>query len=651
MATLPTPGGDSGTWGDELNEYLQIEHAADGTHKNILSGTGSPEGAVTGTVGQLFRRTDGGTGTSLYIKESGTGNTGWAAVAAGGAVAASAVSVDSTTLVGVGTDAQAVFEELDNGIADHLADTSAAHAASAISADSTTLVGTGTDVQAVLEELDNGIADHLADTSSAHAASAISIVDSANDFTATDVEGALAELQSDAEADATALSDHLADTSAAHAASAVSADSTTLVGTGTDVQAVLEELDNAIVAAETATSNHLSDTSAAHAASAISADSTTLVGTGTDVQAVLEELDNGIADHLADSSAAHAASAISADSTTLVGTGTDVQAVLEELDNGIADHLADTSAAHAASAIAFTPNGSIAATDVQAAIQEVRDEAGGGGAPTDATYIVQTANGSLSAEQALGALATGILKNTTTTGVLSIAVAGTDYQAADAELTALAGLTSAADKGIQFTGSGTAGLFDLTTFAKTFLDDADAATVRATLGVAIELIGSATLASDQAAITFSTIPATYSHLLLVASLRGANASTTIGLNITFNGDTGSNYDSQYLAGATASATSGEAFAQAAIGASMPSASGTASVFSAHMMLIPCYATTDRNKAMFSLGARKHSTSTGGLQFRADSGHWRSTSAITTVALTPATGNMLAASRASLYGLA
>jgi hypothetical protein len=62
----------------------------------------------------------------------------------------------------------------------------------------------------------------------------------------------------------------------------------------------------------------------------------------------------------------------------------------------------------------------------------------GGGAPTDATYIVQTANGSLSNEQALGALATGILKNTTTTGVLSIAAAGTDYVAVDATLTALA---------------------------------------------------------------------------------------------------------------------------------------------------------------------------------------------------------------------
>lgn len=52
---------------------------------------------------------------------------------------------------------------------------------------------------------------------------------------------------------------------------------------------------------------------------------------------------------------------------------------------------------------------------------------GSGGAPTTATYITQTPNASLSAEQALSALATGLLKNTTGTGVLSIAVAGTDY--------------------------------------------------------------------------------------------------------------------------------------------------------------------------------------------------------------------------------
>lgn len=48
-------------------------------------------------------------------------------------------------------------------------------------------------------------------------------------------------------------------------------------------------------------------------------------------------------------------------------------------------------------------------------------------APNDATYLLQTANASLANAQAMGALATGLVKNTTTTGVQSIAVAGTDF--------------------------------------------------------------------------------------------------------------------------------------------------------------------------------------------------------------------------------
>jgi hypothetical protein len=45
----------------------------------ILVGAGSPEGVATATPGSTYQRTDGGAVTSFYVKESGTGNTGWIA--------------------------------------------------------------------------------------------------------------------------------------------------------------------------------------------------------------------------------------------------------------------------------------------------------------------------------------------------------------------------------------------------------------------------------------------------------------------------------------------------------------------------------------------------------------------------------------------
>jgi hypothetical protein len=58
--------------------YIARLHPGDA---NVLwtSGSGSPEGAVTAPVGSLYTRTDGGANTTLYIKESGSGNTGWVA--------------------------------------------------------------------------------------------------------------------------------------------------------------------------------------------------------------------------------------------------------------------------------------------------------------------------------------------------------------------------------------------------------------------------------------------------------------------------------------------------------------------------------------------------------------------------------------------
>lgn len=43
----------------------------------LTSGAGSPEGVLSAVVGSMYTRTDGGSGTTLYIKESGTSNNGW----------------------------------------------------------------------------------------------------------------------------------------------------------------------------------------------------------------------------------------------------------------------------------------------------------------------------------------------------------------------------------------------------------------------------------------------------------------------------------------------------------------------------------------------------------------------------------------------
>ena len=51
----------------------------DAMEGHVRSGAGSPEGAVTAPVGTLYLRTNGGANTTLYIKESGSGNSGWVA--------------------------------------------------------------------------------------------------------------------------------------------------------------------------------------------------------------------------------------------------------------------------------------------------------------------------------------------------------------------------------------------------------------------------------------------------------------------------------------------------------------------------------------------------------------------------------------------
>lgn len=58
----------------EFNKWCR-ETEVDYIHR----GTGSPEGVVVAPRGHLYLRSDGGAGTTMYVKETGTGATGWGA--------------------------------------------------------------------------------------------------------------------------------------------------------------------------------------------------------------------------------------------------------------------------------------------------------------------------------------------------------------------------------------------------------------------------------------------------------------------------------------------------------------------------------------------------------------------------------------------
>jgi hypothetical protein len=70
-------GTDSRRWSTTYTNSLVMGSGS----VNLLwtTGAGSPEGVVTAVPGSLYTNNVGGAGTTLYVKETGTGNTGWVA--------------------------------------------------------------------------------------------------------------------------------------------------------------------------------------------------------------------------------------------------------------------------------------------------------------------------------------------------------------------------------------------------------------------------------------------------------------------------------------------------------------------------------------------------------------------------------------------
>jgi hypothetical protein len=158
-------------------------------------------------------------------------------------------------------------------------------------------------------------------------------------------------------------------------------------------------------------------------------------------------------------------------------------------------------------------------------------------------------------------------------------------------------------------------------------------------------------AAGATSVTFSNIPATYTHLQIrgIARTNRTASPAQDALQITFNSDTGNNYAHHYLLGDGSSASAGANTTRANILLDgIANNSATSGVFGAFNIDLLDYANTNKYKTLRHLSGWDNNGS-GAIWL--ESGLWQSTSAVTSIRFVPNGGtNFLQYSQFALYGI-
>jgi hypothetical protein len=164
----------------------------------------------------------------------------------------------------------------------------------------------------------------------------------------------------------------------------------------------------------------------------------------------------------------------------------------------------------------------------------------------------------------------------------------------------------------------------------------------------MQLIQHQELASSQASITFSSIPQTFTDLVLVTSLRSnrSGPDTEDSVKIEFNGVT-TGYSGRWLRGDGAN-TNSSTFSTAFFLQNQNAGGTTSNTFSNASVYIPNY-TSSNNKSLSVDTVNENNATTAWALIVA--GLWSNTAAITSLTLTPNVGTALVQySSATLYGI-